>query len=133
MTKTLRVLVFRKILNMMPTVNLPAQISILSLFEITKETIDAVYYDQTHELGQTLAKMFTRCSIEDARYVFNNIPDPTAGELANILCAETRLYEKRFTTRQHTSNNVTLFHGEIPIVTVSWREFISPWGKFNQL
>ena len=57
--------------------------------------------------------------------VLFEINDGSAGELANILCVETRRYTKKFSRRNVTSESFVLYRSEVPIIQIMWKEYTS--------
>lgn len=95
---------------------------ILNVDQITEEVIDAVYCADTKMFVQRLAAVCSTASHAQLFDLFLRLEGNYAGELANILCAETTRYKKRFTKGMTKNKWFVVCRQGVPIFKIEWVE-----------
>lgn len=98
--------------------------SVISVDQIDADLIDLLYSSEPPFIRHVVGL----CMNATHKELFNvllALSGNSAGELANILCVETRLYTKKFSRRNVTSESFVLYRCEVPITKILWQEYKS--------
>ncbi len=106
------------------------QTSIISIDQIDADLIDLLYSSEPlfllHVVGVCM-----NATHKELFDVLLALSDDSAGELANILCVETRLHKKKFTRRNVSDESFVLYRCKVPIAKIQWQEYKSYWKSIT--